>query len=367
MYAAVKPLSKYLQFKSVHIYDAIFTLHSKVTVALLLACTFLLSSKQYFGDPIQCFGDRDMDYVHAFCWIYGAYVSDNVTVTPLRNGAAQCRPDAVSKVVPPENRNYITYYQWVVLVLLLESFVFYMPAFLWKIWEGGRLKHLCDDFHKMAVCKDKSRTHLRVLVNYFSSDYKETHFRYFVSYVFCEILNLSISILNFLLLDVFFGGFWGRYRDALLSLYNGDYNQWNIITMAVFPKCAKCEMYKGGPSGSSNIYDYLCLLPLNILNEKIFAFLWIWFILVAMLIALKFLYRLATVLYPGMRLQLLRARARFMPKKHLQVALRNCSFGDWFVLMRVGNNISPELFRKLLEELYAAQSLIKKPPGADKI
>jgi len=92
MYAAVKPLSKYLQFKSVHIYDAIFTLHSKVTVALLLACTFLLSSKQYFGDPIQCFGDKDMDYVHAFCWIYGAYVSDNVTVTPLRNGAAQCRP-----------------------------------------------------------------------------------------------------------------------------------------------------------------------------------------------------------------------------------------------------------------------------------
>jgi len=96
--------------------------------------------------------------------------------------------------VPMEKRRYIIYYQWVVLVLLLESFVFYLPAFLWKIWEGGRLKHLCDDFHKMAVCKDKSRTHLRVLVKYFSSDYKETHFRYFASYVFCEILNLSVSV-----------------------------------------------------------------------------------------------------------------------------------------------------------------------------
>ncbi|XP_037731466.1 innexin inx4-like [Drosophila subpulchrella] len=367
MYAAVKPLSKYLQFKSVHIYDAIFTLHSKVTVALLLACTFLLSSKQYFGDPIQCLGNKDKDFVHAFCWIYGAYVHGNTSLEPLKNGAAQCRPDTMG-TVPMEKRRYIIYYQWVVLVLLLESFVFYLPAFLWKIWEGGRLKHLCDDFHKIAVCKDKSRTHLRVLVKYFSSDYKETHFRYFASYVFCEILNLSVSIINFILLDLFFGGFWARYWHALVALSDGDFNNWNSITMQVFPKCAKCEVYKGGPSGSPTIYDHLCLLPLNILNEKIFAFLWMWFILVAALVSLKFLYRLATALYPGMRLQLLRARARFMPKLHLQVALRNCSFGDWFVLMRAGNNISPEMFRKLLEELYEEQSLTKKiPPGADEI
>jgi len=133
------------------------------------------------------------------------------------------------------------------------------------------------------------------------------------------------------------------------------------------PQVCQVRDVQGRPQRFFQHIRLPCLLPLNILNEKIFAFLWIWFILVAMLISLKFLYRLATVLYPGMRLQLLRARARFMPKKHLQVALRNCSFGDWFVLMRVGNNISPELFRKLLEELYEAQSLIKIPPGADKI
>ncbi|KAI8040218.1 innexin inx4 [Drosophila gunungcola] len=374
MYAAVKPLSKYLQFKSVHIYDAIFTLHSKCTVALLLACTFLLSSKQYFGDPIQCVKQKDvdiaMDYIHSYCWIYGAYMQDNVTLAPSRrvNALLECRPDVVGRQVAPENRRYIRYYQWVVLVLLLESFVFYLPAFLWKIWEGGRLKHLCDDFHKIAVCKDKSKTHLRVLVNYFTSDYKETHFRYFASYVFCEILNISISIVNMLLLDIFFGGFWTRYWAALLALFNGDFDRWNSITMQVFPKCSKCEVFIGGSGGSDSSYDFLCLLPLNMLNEKIFAFLWIWFVFVAGLVTLKFLYRLATVLHPGMRNQLMRAKTRFMPMAHLQLALRNCSFGDWFVLMRVGNNISPEIFRKLLEELYEAQSLMKKiPPGADEI
>jgi len=103
MYTAVKPLSKYLQFKSVHIYDAIFTLHSKVTVALLLACTFLLSSKQYFGDPIQCLGNKDMDFVHAFCWIYGAYVHGNTSLEPLKNGAAQCRPGKIVLKSPKDS------------------------------------------------------------------------------------------------------------------------------------------------------------------------------------------------------------------------------------------------------------------------
>lgn len=75
MYAAVKPLSKYLQFKSVHIYDIIFTLHSKCTVVILLTCSFLLSAKQYFGDPIMCISDeKNSEYVNSYCWTLGTYI-----------------------------------------------------------------------------------------------------------------------------------------------------------------------------------------------------------------------------------------------------------------------------------------------------
>ncbi|XP_017095343.1 innexin inx4 [Drosophila bipectinata] len=367
MYTAVKPLSKYLQFKSVHIYDAIFTLHSKCTVALLLACTFLLSSKQYFGDPIQCMHHDDLDYFHAYCWIYGAYVSNTSEPQSLYDGM-QCKPELVGRTVSRENRRYIRYYQWVVLVLLIESFVFYLPAYLWKIWEGGRLKHLCADFHQAVVCKAKSKAHLGNLVSYFNSDYKETHFRYFASYVLCEILNLTISIVNILLLDVFFSGFWKRYLNALAALYSGDLELWNSITTSVFPKCVKCEVISTGAGGSDNVYDNLCLLPLNMLNEKIFGFLCIWFLLMTVLVGLKFIYRLATILLPGIRFHLMRARGRFMSKSRLEETLGNCSIGDWFVLMRVGNNISPEVFRKLLEELYEAQRNTKKlPPTAEDV
>lgn len=38
-----------------------------------------------------------------------------------------------------------TYYQWVCFVLLGQAVMFYTPRYLWKIWEGGRLKALASD------------------------------------------------------------------------------------------------------------------------------------------------------------------------------------------------------------------------------
>lgn len=40
------------------------------------------------------------------------------------------------------------YYQWVCFVLLGQAVMFYIPRYLWKIWEGGRLKVLASDLGK---------------------------------------------------------------------------------------------------------------------------------------------------------------------------------------------------------------------------
>lgn len=37
-----------------------------------------------------------------------------------------------------------TYYQWVCFVLLAQAACFYTPRYLWKMWEGGRLKELAS-------------------------------------------------------------------------------------------------------------------------------------------------------------------------------------------------------------------------------
>ena len=44
-----------------------------------------------------------------------------------------------------------------------------------------------------------------------------------------------------------------------------------MITMNI-----QCTFHKFGTSGEVEKHDALCLLPLNIVNEKVYIFLWFW-------------------------------------------------------------------------------------------
>ena len=45
-------------------------------------------------------------------------------------------------------------------------------------------------------------------------------------------------------------------------------------------------------------HDALCILPLNIVNEKIYIFLWFWLLLLGCLSTLVVAYRLGQMFYP---------------------------------------------------------------------
>ena len=49
----------------------------------------------------------------------------------------------------------------------------------------------------------------------------------------------------------------------------------------------KCTFHKFGPSGTVQAFDGLCVLPLNIINEKIYVFLWFWFVTLAFITAFQ--------------------------------------------------------------------------------
>ncbi|KAH8356593.1 innexin inx5 isoform X1 [Drosophila serrata] len=390
MYSAVKPLSKYLQFKSIRIYDAVFTIHSKCTVVILLTCSLLLSARQYFGDPIQCITEeKNIEYVQSYCWTMGTYIlkldplpfppplpaqlMSNQSLSKSRSryrssyrrsslrqlmdyDEAYARAMSIAEGVGPEIRGqsqrvYLRYYQWVIILLLFEAFVFYFPSCLWKVWEGQRLKQLCSEVGEALLSEETYNTRLRLLVKYFTTDYEDIHLSYMAKYVICEILNFSISVVNIMVLEVFLNGFWTNYLQALASIPLYDWDRWNSITSSVFPKIAKCEVLKFGASGTATIMDNLCILPLNILNEKIFVFLWAWFLLIAMMAGVNLICRLAMILSSYLREQMIRSKLRVMSIRHVKRALRDLTIGDWFLLMKVSVNVNPMLFRDLMQEL----------------
>jgi hypothetical protein len=64
-------------------------------------------------------------------------------------------------------------------------------------------------------------------------------------------------------------------------------------------------------TGSIQKHDALCVLALNILNEKIYIFLWFWFIILSVLSGLALLYSTVIVVLPSIRETILKRRFRF--------------------------------------------------------
>ena len=66
----------------------------------------------------------------------------------------------------------------------------------------------------------------------------------------------------------------------------------------------KCTFQKYGASGTVTKHDGLCVLALNIINEKVYVFLWFWFVGVAIMSALAIIYRTVVIMVPSLRFEL---------------------------------------------------------------
>ena len=63
----------------------------------------------------------------------------------------------------------------------------------------------------------------------------------------------------------------------------------------VFPRVTKCTFHKYGGSGTIQNLDALCVLGMNILSEKIYVFLWFWFVILAIITGVGLIYRAITI------------------------------------------------------------------------
>ncbi len=98
-------------------------------------------------------------------------------------------------------------------------------------------------------------------------------------------------------------------------------------------------------------FDGLCVLPLNIVNEKIYVFLWFWFIILSVLSGVSLVYRAAVCFGPRVRLYLLRARSRLSNHGEIESIAEKCQIGDWFVLYQLGKNIDPMIYKEVISDL----------------
>ena len=105
-------------------------------------------------------------------------------------------------------------------------------------------------------------------------------------------------------------------------------------------------------------HDALCILPLNIVNEKIYIFLYFWFVFLAAVSGIWLVYRLLTIVSHDMRVNVIHARADFrVDKGVISACLSNLDhspterLGDFLLLYQITKNVNPLIIKDIFDAI----------------
>ncbi|KAL3312496.1 Innexin inx2 [Cichlidogyrus casuarinus] len=278
-----------------------------LSFVLLVICFIIVTIKSYVLEPLSCYipttfsGSGMPGFISAFCWVNGT--------VPISANTSRLEDSDYWNVL--ENRK-MNYYQWVSIVLALQAIMCYFPRLIWEtiIFNrvGTNLTYLIENAQvasretgqerkrKVGFVANTMDTLLfarRNLKNGLSASTLRHRLASLLLdlvprkrlgtalasyYGMIKMLYLFNSIGQIILIEKFIGAKGKLYGiQAVNAFVNGMH--WS--ESEIFPRVGFCRV----PIKIANVkLTHLvaqCSLPVNMLNEKIYIFLWFWFCLVA--------------------------------------------------------------------------------------
>jgi hypothetical protein len=153
-------------------------------------------------------------------------------------------------------------------------------------------------------------------------------------------------------MDWMLDGEFFTYGIKVINFMQGDQEDRVDPMIYIFPRTTKCTFQRFGYSGEMERHDAICILPLNIFNEKIYIFLWFWFIILATLTSLLIVYRIVIIVCERFRLfRFKKYYGRDDDDVYIKKVVEEWSGGGWFLLYMIGANIDRGIFRETLQAL----------------
>ena len=343
-------LTSTLSFEGVDIDNWTFKLYSKASVGIFFLGAALSTLNEYTGGAITCRGSDATDYDKQYCWLNGVKHLQPNQVASAINLGDRCFSDGGDDKV-------VNYYIWISLVLIFSSVLFFLPNQLWKYFEGGMMEQFGSNRGEFLQDAEKSASNFKKMTK------NHTKF-YFFTFVFFETLNFVIGVTIFLLTDWFLDGKFSNYGSKTIAYLRGSGQYTEVNTgngdervqlnpmCSVFPTSVRCDVSFSGANGRKDERNLLCILGQNIMNQKIYLILWVWFVVLFSVSACMIVYRVLTCMLPGFQ------------RTHIQRYLRSSDdyavrklrldfdhIGNYFVLTQIGRNATPYTFRKFLDEV----------------
>lgn len=130
------------------------------------------------------------------------------------------------------------------------------------------------------------------------------------------------------MMSLVFNNFWIEFFPAIRALMRHDFEGFAKESSILFPSQAKCDYYNFGSSGTIQRIDALCILPQNVVNEKIFVFLYFWITFLLLFSLIHLICVIVKVIYQ---------------------CRKERDFGYYLVQAIIKKNLSPVLVEDLLE------------------
>lgn len=359
----LRNIKSVFKIRRIHIDNTIFRLHYLFTVFILLSFCVVVTTRQYVGVPIICVQSDEISEImmETYCWIHTTHSIPQAFHKKVGKDAPYPGADSVQD---EEEFRYHKYYQWVCFVLFLQAMLFYIPRWAWKILENGKMESITRDLDLIICADEKKSLKKKLIIDYIvNSVHQHQHDWYASKYFLCELVAFINVVGQMFLMDKFFDGEFLNFGLEVLKFSEMDQKDRTDPMVRIFPRMTKCRFHKYGQSGNIERHDALCLLPLNIINEKIYIFLWFWFIILAVLTGFVLLFRIALIVFPFLRVYVFSAKYRILRLDHIHSIVRHGSVGDWFLIYLLGQNIDVLLFKEIVAEI--AMKLDTKPKEID--
>ncbi|CAK5076680.1 unnamed protein product [Meloidogyne enterolobii] len=365
--------------------DFIDRLHYIITPSILFTFSFIVGAKQFVGQPIQCWAPAEFKrqwsrYAEGLCFVENTYFVGMDERFPMR---------------PLEReRREIHYYQWVPFILVGEALLMMLPKLLWNAfnWKSGldirslvqRAKKLSESGEYEGKMKASQDLEERLAIGLKQAKYRnmtktgrggiiqecpETLNGPWASasfvtgcYLALKLLNFASILLQLYVLTLFLGNanesgkesFWGFV--VVNDLLNG--RDWH--KSGAFPRVTYCdfEIRQAAREMRPMQFSLQCVLMINMINEKIFLFIWFWLIALAVIGTFNLLYWLyqafcVTSADRFVRSQLRLSIANMPSNKEIREFVRvGLSYDGITVLRLIALNCDPTICSLLVRYLW---------------
>ena len=114
---------------------------------------------------------------------------------------------------------------------------------------------------------------------------------------------------------------------------------------------------------NTDLIHTFSLPTVNIVNEKIYVFLWFWFCFLFICTVIALIYRLFTITSHKARTLAIQSQCKIVNQMALDNVVARMNPGDWFVLDLLSKNLDPLNFCDLVNDLFAKEN----PKAAENI